>query len=134
MDPKSFKELQSDETLRRRLAKSAAFKMFRSSEKLENLHEGIYPSSETGDYSDVKIISPFGEIPWNRFSRFSDEEIKEVMREVVDRTYTYLTLLFGSDGDAIIEKLKQEDEIPNWDEPKLLDNLEDFYDARSISF
>jgi hypothetical protein len=31
---------------------------------LENLHAGIFPSSRTGDYSDVTVVTPYGEIPW----------------------------------------------------------------------
>src|SRR6266404_9748741 len=31
---------------------------------LEDLHAGTVPSSKAGDYSDVKVVSPYGEIPW----------------------------------------------------------------------
>jgi hypothetical protein len=34
---------------------------------LEDLHAGVAPSSATGDYSDVKVVTPYGEIPWTRF-------------------------------------------------------------------
>jgi len=44
-----------------RLAKLIAFECFRNTE-LENLHAGKFPSSKTGDYSDVKVVSPYGEI------------------------------------------------------------------------
>jgi len=27
---------------------------------LENLHQGIFPDSKEGDYSDVKVVSPYG--------------------------------------------------------------------------
>jgi hypothetical protein len=37
---------------------------------LEDLDAGIAPSSATGDYADVTVISPFGSIPWPRVSRF----------------------------------------------------------------
>ncbi len=36
---------------------------------LEDLHAGIFPSSQTGDYTDVKVVSPDGEIAWDRASR-----------------------------------------------------------------
>ncbi len=62
---------------------------FRNSE-LENLHAGVTPSSATGDYSDVKVVTPYGEIPWTHLSRISDEEMKALMIDVVDRTYTFL--------------------------------------------
>jgi hypothetical protein len=38
-----------------------ALECFRNSE-LENLHAGKFSSSKTGDYSDVKVISPDREI------------------------------------------------------------------------
>jgi hypothetical protein len=44
--------------------------------KLEDFHSGKYPSSKTGDYSDVKVVFPFGEIPGKELSRLSDEEMK----------------------------------------------------------
>jgi len=34
---------------------------------LEDLHAGAGPSSKTEDYSDVKVVSPFGEIEWQNF-------------------------------------------------------------------
>jgi hypothetical protein len=58
--------------------------------QLENLHAGITPSSQTGDYSDVKVVSPYGEIPWTKLSRISDEEMKSLMMQIVDRVYTFL--------------------------------------------
>ena len=57
---------------------------------LEDLHSGITPSSQNGDYSDVKVVTPYGEIPWSKLSRFSDEEMKRLMKEIVDKIYTFL--------------------------------------------
>lgn len=62
---------------------------FRNS-RLEELHAGISPSSAVGDYSDVKVVTPYGEIPWSRLSRLCDEEMKALMIEVVNRVYTIL--------------------------------------------
>lgn len=58
---------------------------------LEDLHAGTTPSSEAGDYSDVKVVTPYGEIPWQQLSRISDEEMKALMIEVVNKVYTFLT-------------------------------------------
>src|SRR5271166_3178196 len=41
---------------------------------LEDLHAGITPSSASGDYSDVTVISPYGVIPWPKVSCLNDEE------------------------------------------------------------
>lgn len=58
---------------------------------LEDLHAGIVPDSATGDYSDVKVVTPFGEIPWNELSRISDAEMKALMIEVTNKVFTFLT-------------------------------------------
>jgi hypothetical protein len=52
---------------------------------LENLHAGIFPSSQTGDYSDVTVVTPYGEIPWNQLARISDEEMKPLMIDIVNK-------------------------------------------------
>ncbi len=48
---------------------------------LEDLHAGMFPSSQTGDYTDVKVVSPYGEIAWNRLGRISDEEMKRLSED-----------------------------------------------------
>jgi len=58
--------------------------------QLEQLHAGITPDSQTGDLSDVKVVSPYGEIPWTDVSRISDDEMRDLMIEVVDRVFTFL--------------------------------------------
>ena len=77
---------------------------------LEDLHAGFHPDTATGDYTDVTVVSPCGEIPWNRFSRISDAEMRILMRQCVNRVYTFLLHLetaanFGMD--------------PRWDPPEL---------------
>ena len=57
---------------------------------LEDLHAGITPSSMAGDYSDVKVVTPYGEIPWGKVSRISDEEMKRLMKGIVNQVYTFL--------------------------------------------
>ena len=57
---------------------------------LEDLHSGITPSSQSGDYADVKVVTPYGEIPWHKLSRLSDAEMKRLMVEIVEKIYTFL--------------------------------------------
>lgn len=59
---------------------------------LEDLHAGLVPGSKTGDFSDMKVVTPFGEIPWTRVSRISDEEMKALMIEVTNRVFTFLPM------------------------------------------
>ncbi len=53
---------------------------------IEDLHAGTFPDLQRGDFSDVKVVSPYGEIPWTDLSRISDEEMKRLMIEIVDRS------------------------------------------------
>ncbi len=74
----------------RRLALALVENCVRNSQ-LENLHAGTTPATATGDFSDVKVVTPFGDIPWNELSRISDEEMKALMIEVVNKVYTFIT-------------------------------------------
>ena len=84
MNSQQLAEPATNNVLRGRLAKLMALECFRNSE-LENLHASKLPSSQTGDYSDVKIVSPYGEIAWNDVARLDDDEMKTLMIDVVDR-------------------------------------------------
>jgi hypothetical protein len=117
--PKSaLSEIATDELVMKRLAKFMALECFRNS-KLEDLHAGIYPSSQSGDYSDVKVVTPYGEISWERLGRFSDDEMKALMIDVVERCYEFLSeLLDQGSAAAIIERLKLRDPLPRWNDPR----------------
>src|SRR5215831_13486058 len=75
-----------------KVATMLAFHCVRNS-SLEDLHAGIFPSSKTGDYTDVKVVSPYGEIAWNRLGRISDEEMKRLSQDIMNRLYTFLFYL-----------------------------------------
>jgi hypothetical protein len=66
----------------------------------------------------VKVVSPYGEIPWQRLSRISDEEMKRLMKEVVNKLYTVLCRL--EDG-AFIDALVTLGDMYTamWDEPEM---------------
>ena len=61
----------TDPVLQKRLAKYLVQRYFRNS-ALEDLHAGTPSNSKAGDYSDVVVVTPFGEISWQRLSRFDD--------------------------------------------------------------
>lgn len=82
---------------------------FRNS-RLEELHAGVSPQTAVGDYSDVKVVTPYGEIAWSEVSRIDDEEMKGLMIEVVDRIYTML---------AHPEPFLRLMGAARWDQPKL---------------
>ena len=89
---------------------------------LEELHAGTIPSSDARDYSDVKIVSPYGEIPWNNVSRISDEEMRQLMKEVVNKIYSVLLRI---DDPEFIERLIRFGKrmASNWDEPEDIENF-----------
>jgi hypothetical protein len=118
MPNSALSEIATDELVRKRLAKLMALECFRNS-KLEDLHAGIYPASQSGDYSDVKVVTPYGEISWERLGRFSDDEMKVLMIDVVDRCHEFLSELLDQRSVAvIIERLKLHDPLPGWNDPR----------------
>ena len=84
---------------------------------LEDLHAGTTPSSQTGDYSDVKVVSPYGEIEWARLSRISDDEMRQLMKEVVNKLFSVLLRL---NEPAFVESIKTfgARRTARWDEPQ----------------
>src|SRR3954465_11134725 len=78
-----------DEAVYAYLAKAIVLHCMRNT-RLEDLHAGVYPDSATGDHPQVKVVSPYGEIPWNKASRISDAEMRSLIRQCVNRVYTYL--------------------------------------------
>jgi hypothetical protein len=64
-------------------------KGFRNS-GLEELHTGVSPATAVGDYSDVKVVTPYGVIAWADVARLDNAEMKALMIEVVDRVFTIL--------------------------------------------
>lgn len=119
MTTEHVEAVQTSELVRKRLAKLMALRCFRNT-KLEDLHAGIFPSSQSGDYSDVKVVSPYGEIPWQRLGRFSDDEMRALMVDVVNHCYQFLIeLLDPRTGQQLIEQLKLRDDLHRWNEPEL---------------
>ena len=57
---------------------------------LEDIHAGVVPVTRTGDYSDVTVVDADGQrIPWNGVSHFDDDAMRDLMRQVVNRLYTF---------------------------------------------
>ena len=85
---------------------------------LEELHSGITPSSQSGDYSDVKVVTPYGEIPWHKLSRLSDVEMKRLMKEIVDKIYTFLR---RQEEPEFLEAFLRLGDLyaDRWDEPRM---------------
>ena len=71
------------------LAKTLTAMCVRNAE-IENIHAGERFVSKTGDYTDVKVIDAEGnEFAWPDVSHISDEEMKILMKGIVNRLYTF---------------------------------------------
>lgn len=57
---------------------------------IEEIHAGVSPSSAKKDFSDVKVVSHYGEIQWNELSRITDEEMKKLMIEISSKLAEFL--------------------------------------------
>ena len=113
-----------NDTQIKRMAISFTLNFIRNS-NLEDLHCGITPGSKLGDYSDVKVISPYGEIPWERLSRISDAEMKVLMKDITRNIYYFFKELFDK-GDLTEERIEMVFErldfmaktaLEEWDDP-----------------
>lgn len=85
---------------------------------LEDIHAGPAPVTRAGDYSDVTVVDAEGcRIPWPEVSHFDDDAMRELMREIVDKLYTFL-LLCREPGfvEAAAIWLRS---ASRWDEPKI---------------
>lgn len=89
---------------------------------IEDYHAGVAPLSKSGDYSDVKVVTPFGEIPWNEVSRISDREMMAFNKEVVNRIYTFLLYRFStekSEYKEVFQELMNLAYPDGWDAPEI---------------
>lgn len=85
---------------------------------LEDLHAGKSPVSNTGDFSDVKVIDANGQkIPWPDASRLNDEEMKVLMKQIVNRIYTFLLRSEDPQFQASVGRWMAPAEA--WDKPEL---------------
>ncbi len=96
---KRTRTLLTDDLVLQRLAKLIVERGFRN--RLEDIHAGTFPSSKSDERTDIKVVSPYGEIPWNRLGRISDDEMKRINKGAVDYVY----------------RLKDKDPLPQWDAP-----------------
>jgi hypothetical protein len=106
MNLEQLAELKNNETLRKRLAKFMARECYRGSPRLEEMH------------TEGKI---------------GQEDMKDLMIDVVNRTYLFLSVLDSKNGREVIGILKQSDMVPKWNDPEMpeevLKNAKRAYDA-----
>jgi len=99
------------------LAKIMAMMCVRNT-KLEEIHAGVVPVSKTGDFSDVKVIDGEGrKIPWIEVSHFDDGAMRDLMRQVVNRLYTFQLKTDDPHFQKLIDRWASVAE--KWDDPEL---------------
>ncbi len=85
--------------------------------RLEDLHAGRVPVSRTGDGGDIVVEDGEGNrIPWSEVSRISETEMRALMREIVDRLYTFHLRIDDPAFRAEIDRWAAATE--HWDAPK----------------
>jgi len=108
------------------LAKGMGVMCFRNT-LIEDIHDRIAPVSRTGDFSDVVVIDANGRrIPWTDVSHITQDEMRELMRTVVNRLYT--CNLNAGDPEFFGMLSWAAAEAWRWDEPdqdeEMLESLE----------
>jgi hypothetical protein len=91
MTPEQLADLKNDTTLRKKLAKLMARASFRNSKILEDMQA---------------------------LGQISDQEMKLLMAEVVDRSYDFLMELCSPQGAELVEDLKQREMVSKWNDPE----------------
>ena len=82
-------KVEDEERIAANLSKIMAMICIRNT-RLEDLNAGVQPVTLTGDYSDVHVIDGTGQtIPWHQVSHIDDLQMAALMREVVNRLYTF---------------------------------------------
>lgn len=85
--------------------------------RLEDLHAGPVPLSRTGDYSDVFVLDAEGNrIPWPEVSRLDDNEMRDLMRQIINRLYTFHLRLGDPDFQHLIARWLSA--TRGWDDPE----------------
>ena len=99
------------------ISKSMAMMCVRNT-MLEDIHAGIEPASRTGDFTDVMVIDANGRrIPWPEVSRIGNDEMGNLMRQVVNRLYTFQAKAHDLHFVAMMDRALAE--AWRWDEPEL---------------
>jgi len=86
--------------------------------RIEAIHAGVTPITKTGDYSDVVVLDAEGrKIPWTDVSHFDDDVMRDLMRQIVNRLYTFQLKADDPGFHNLIERWASVAE--KWDEPEL---------------
>ena len=100
-----------------KIAKIMAMMCVRNT-KLEDIHAGVGPVSKTGDFSDVVVVDADGrKIPWTEVSHFDDDAMHDLMRQIVNRLYTFQLKVDDPQFQKMMDRWASIAE--KWDKPEL---------------
>lgn len=98
-----------------KMAKTLAMMCVRNT-GIETLHAGIVPVTHAGDYSDVRVIDAAGrEIPWNDASHLDDDQMRALMREIVNRLFSFHISINDPEFRERVDRWAKVSD--RWDEP-----------------
>lgn len=100
-----------------KLAKTMAVMCVRNTH-IETIHAGKTPVTKTGDWSDVTVVDADGNrISWTDVSHINDDQMRDLMRDIVNRLYTYH--LCADDPGLQTEIERWMAVAGKWDEPEV---------------
>jgi hypothetical protein len=108
---------EAEKRIAAKLAKTMAMLCVRNTH-LETIHAGKTPVTRTGDWSDVTVVDGDGNrIPWTDVSHISDDQMRDLMRDIVNRLYTFHLCADEPGLQAEIERWMAV--AGQWDEPEI---------------
>ncbi len=108
---------EAEKRIAANLAKTMAMLCVRNTH-LETIHAGKTPVTRTGDWSDVTVVDAAGNrIPWTDVSHISDDQLRHLMRDIVNRLYTFHLCADEPRLRAEIERWMAV--AGQWDEPEI---------------
>ena len=77
----------------------------------------MIPVTKTGDYSDVVVLDAEGrKIPWPEVSHIDDVQMSDLMKDIVNRLYTFQVKIDEPEFQAWIDRWAAVSE--KWDDPE----------------
>ena len=108
---------EAEKRIAAKLAKTMAILCVRNTQ-LEAIHAGKTPVTKTGDWSDVTVVDADGNrISWTEVSHISDDQMRALMRDIVNRLYTFHLCADEPGLQAEIERWMAV--AGQWDEPEI---------------
>ena len=108
---------EAEKRIAAKLAKTMAMLCVRNTQ-LETIQSGKTPVTRTGDWSDVTVVDADGNrIPWTDVSHISDNQMRGLMRDIVNRLYTFH--LFADEPRLQAQVERWMAVAGQWDEPEI---------------